>query len=579
MINIDLNHLKSIESGDQIKEKLSRLNSLKNILCSDEEIDIEEIKLLVTNRDNLEICGFLNLIIDKFNNLSDRLTKLFIEKALIILRTIIDYNDISKLNNKTLSLLIDLFEKCEENINKNNYNDEMINYLLRVVGTFIMNNKYRLYGIDDKLPEMKYITLDNKIMNESAVEASIIKSIANYSVPKSFTQLTTRVFDADSYANNLINRFFINKFDDVDYLIKEINSLPDYLKSIVNNPTEEKIEQAKYIVSNMIYYLNNNITGLNILYDALVNFSNRYDINSYTIDDKEIIDNFEDFINDCIIRIDTIINNCKVVDISPLYEMGLGFIYDIVPENLDNLTPEDGDNMNRLIDEAVEYYDIFNTLNEGILHTIYHPFEATMSDKKKQKVEDDLEIRKQNKTDNLDLRKQKKSDNLDLRKQKKQDKLERKDKKKQDKLERKQREKDKKEEAKEKRKNATKINYLRWKELELTTPLLWKSVTAFKRLFKAALLGTVSFAAGWNVAFLPLIYLMGKYLQDKKNPLLERQKLLGEIRATCEQIESKLDQARSQGDHKQEMYLIKLKNRMTSMHDRYANGLDVKELV
>ena len=271
-------------------------------------------------------------------------------------------------------------------------------------------------------------------------------------------------------------------------------------------------------------------------------------------------------------------NRSAVLNGNTLIEMGFGYIYDIIPSNIETLT-ESAVDYGQLLEEAAIGID-FETLNESIFTKPVDLYERS--------IDDDYELNKQKKLDKYELKKQKKLDNYEFKKQKKQDKYETKkaekaqdvqdnyDFEKQKKLDKyenkksiKQRnEQDRYEAKKEEKlrhKNRTRTAGLKWKEIKLSTPIVYSAVRALKRLIIAAGIAGVSVEAGFNPVFLTIIYIVRRYLKDKAYPQAEKHKIMGELRRSIAESEAKIDQADRQNDMKQKYNLMKMKDKMESL--------------
>ena len=83
-----------------------------------------------------------------------------------------------------------------------------------------------------------------------------------------------------------------------------------------------------------------------------------------------------------------------------------------------------------------------------------------------------------------------------------------------------------KKEEKEKEKQRTRTAWEKWKTIKLTTPAVYSATRALKRLLTAAAVGGTALAAGFNPVFLPIMYLISRYLSDKAFPDAEKRKIM-----------------------------------------------------
>lgn len=467
-----------------------------------------------------------------------------------------------KYNESVLDGFINILHNIENHLNSIDSYNEKINGVVKSIGQIVYRMSKDIGGLSEEYISKYDIqnTINNiksdksKIITEDA-SCVTIKSIANYSTSKYFPSLTNEYFSPLDYIN------FMYGDNDIDYKINKIYNLDDYLKSILNTNTVEEdfFNLINYIINNFSH----NRTAMNILVDKLYDckallendITDSYDkqkvIKSIIDKCNYIIDNIEDYLDG---------NINTIEDSTPLIEMGIGYIYDIIPQNTDDLTDDDRAIIKQRLNEAIDTYDIYNVLTESIKEFMKYDDDDYERFKRKQETKDELA-------------RQKMSDDYDFSKQKKQDKYEMKKQRKQEKYEAKQREKEekrrKKEEEKEKHKNRTKTTWAKWKTIKLTTPAVYSAVRGLKRLLSAVAIGGVAYAAGYSATFMPIMYLITKYLKDKTFPSNEKHKIVLELRDAIKIIDEKINEAERKDDTKQKYQLMRMKEKLQTQYDNF----------
>lgn len=444
---------------------------------------------------------------------------------------------------------------------------EEINTLLKNIGIVISKMKIvENTGIDkNSVIKASYVTpldMDNSIsvLNSCITEnadmsgGTIIKSITNYSTVKNFPQLTRRVFDAPDYLMSLFQE------KDDDYIVNKAYKLSEFINAAIST-TDNPYESIKTVVDFFYGKFTTNSTGMNILKDQLEEIISKLpDMITLRYDKKDTIESIIEYLKTSLENVNTALKEFNNPDVmvpsTPLIEMGFGYIYDIIPSNIEELSSNDCKDIGRLLTEAIDSDTVFEVLNEGIFSRL-----------KKEREEEEYKRQEKRETEKM-----KRQDDYEMKKQKKQDKYEAKKQKKQDKYEdMKQKEKDEyeaKKEKKEKRKAATKTAGVKWKTIKLTTPAVYSAVRALKRLIVAVGIGGVSAAAGLNPIFLPILYLIQRYMRDKTFPDRTKREIMTEIRQTLSTIDAKIEQAERQNDMKQKYSLMKMKDKLESLYNR-----------
>ena len=573
-------------ANELAKAKLNRVRDIKDIIASVKNADFKlfansKLEILANLLNDCDFLDYRSIIQQisaselilkgsmSVNNKDE--VDLFVSKyihLLFILKIVLKAwmsRDESDENNKLIySQIKDLVISIENTISsiQQILLDRTIQAEIYEIGQ-MKNDLYRkAYNIDTAKVKIIYISPKDKydvllgcanasrhpIMESS--DGTYIKSMANYSTTKYFPQLTTREFNAEAYANNIFNE------KDIDYLVNKAYKLSEYLFNIID------LHDALFLFEKLTDYLFDslikNSTGLNIIRDQLVKCKEILNTAiSTSYEHRETLDRLIKYCDSKILSIEYILED-KTIDIiessTPLIEMGFGFIYDIIPSNIEDLPQNEVNKVAEALNECISSTDIYEVLTEGIISKL-----------KRRKYDGEFEDKKRN--DEYDFEAKKRDDKYEFEQKKKQDKYE----------EKKRREQEDYEEKKKKKEEAakrTKTLGVAWKTMELSSPAVHSAVRGLKRLIAAAGIGGVAAAAGFNPVFLPIVYLLGKYFQDKRFPDLEKRKVMMELRSNIQQIDAKIEQAERQDDMKQKYQLMKMKEKMESIYNRYNYGLN-----
>jgi len=209
--------------------------------------------------------------------------------------------------------------------------------------------------------------------------------------------------------------------DDNDYFIHKIKSLYDYLVCLQGNFDDEHtnafIEAINYIVSKVI----DDITGKEILIDTI---SKCDQLLTDTIPtDGEHVDNIEAILEK-FNEITDIINTDRNGTTNLLDEMGLGYIYDILPKN-ESVINENIDNIVNSLNESANKFDMVSVLNESIKENIKNYNEKRKERKQKEKdfkekkKNDEYDMYDETRDTRVDINSRKQNDEYDLERDKK----------------------------------------------------------------------------------------------------------------------------------------------------------------
>lgn len=156
---------------------------------------------------------------------------------------------------------------------------------------------------------------------------------------------------------------------DPDRLIHNLSNIPKYVESVSEIGLHE-YEFLHRVIWNAYNALINNISGLKSLSNNIDN----------AIDKISEGNEFSDkVLSDMVLCIDTIsssiTNNINsstntMMHTSIINDLGLDFIYDILPENEDNITESNADDILTRLSEAAETYDVIEVLDEGFVSRI-----------------------------------------------------------------------------------------------------------------------------------------------------------------------------------------------------------------
>ena len=554
----------NLSANEFAKSKMNSTLKVTNIL-SDIFNNKKDIKTAIC-----EMQEYVNTFDSSdYSRILNSLDKYVIDNKLSLIQTLMVTKYLAKscevdekYNESVLDGFVNILHNIENHLNSIDSYDEKINGVVKSIGHIVYRMSKDIGGLSEEYISKYDIqnTINNtksdksKIITEDA-SCVTIKSIANYSTSKYFPSLTNEYFSPSDYVN------FMYGDNDIDYKINKIYKLDDYLKSILNTDTVE--EDFFNIINYIINNFSHNRTAMNILVDKLYDckavlendITDSYDkqkaIQSIIDKCNHIIDNIEDYLEG---------NINTIEDSAPLIEMGIGYIYDIIPQNTDDLTDDDRSVIKQRLNEAIDTYDVYNVLTESIKEFMKYDDDDYERFKRKQETKD--ELARQKMSDDYDFSKQKKQDKYEIKKQRKQEKYEAKQREKEEKRR-------KKEEEKEKHKNRTRTAWAKWKTIKLTTPAVYSAVRGLKRLLSAVAIGGVAYAAGYSATFLPIMYLITKYLKDKTFPSNEKHKIVLELRDAIKIIDEKINEAERKDDTKQKYQLMRMKEKLQTQYDNF----------
>ena len=571
------------------RDKLSFVQNARNLVSDLNTTDdrlksmLSQLQDLLMSRDDNDISSFCDVMSEMLKNIEtigDSPYRAKFIQILFMIRILVDtYYDRNSYNSDVVSKLKGLLDCLESKISNDFIDDTEINNIQRCIGTKVLCMYHKNLG--DALYTHIYITpLDKKndinnlkvvTINESADSGVIIKSIANYSTTKYFPQLTEVKFSPEGYVNGIYNE------NDDDYIINRIQKLPEFLKSILNR--KDCYDLFIHVCEYLYDKFTNNHTALGFLKEAMDKCISVIDSTTMTeYEQKNICDSLRSYcekfasgIDDSILRL----GEKQTSDYSPLIEMGFGFIYDILPSNIDDINSETIDTIGTAMIEAVNEHDVYNLLTEVSNRDIRREIKRdTENDIYRQRLQNKYYDERRDENDEYEDERRAQNDKYEDKRRLQNDKYEDKRRMKNDKYEEKQRRKqeeyEKKKEEKERKKNATKTAWAKWKTMKLTVPAVFSATRALKRLLTATAVGGVAYAAGFNPVFLPVIYLISRYMGDKTNPEGEKLKIMKEIKETQNIIESKIEQAERQNDMKQKYQLMRMRDKLDSQFKRFG---------
>lgn len=385
---------------------------------------------------------------------------------------------------------------------------------------------------------------------------------------------------------------------DTDYFIAKIEELYKYLESANGNYNDNVCKIFTTALGRSLDMVINNITGK----DELLNTLKR----CYVLLDDYNGEEFELNVSALINYMDDVIEAIEEYregEISPFHEMGLGYIYKIIPSD----DAEFEANINEVIEklnEAASKTDIVSILNESIQDRIDVIKDRRQKDKeRKQRIKDkkkeeeekffnstedaredlyrqnqydqynreessrntDQEIKNQNKQDKYELKQQRRQNKLDNKQEKRQNKIDFKQQKRLDKWEQKKSDKElrrqERNEARQRRRDETKIGLNRWKTLELTNSNVRKCTNAIRKCTKAVTVGGAAALAGINPILAGSTYTIRSFAKDPAHHN-DTQKLVDDIRNQIIDIDEKISQAESNNELDKKRALMKMRNKL-----------------
>lgn len=522
------------------------------------------IESMLSNKSKEQFMSVFNALYNKMN-VEYRLQNLLFVTRAVIKAYSDSVSDTKAYDKDIVDILSSIYDKLRNRLVndseciKDMYCDAYIRFIGNIVSSMrhnIQNDapySHRVVTPVDISTDMNTV---KSILSEAIDGGSVIKSISNYSDTRYFPQLTHLEFSPDEYISGIYNE------TDDDYIVNRIKKLPDFLKSIIH---KDNCYDAFIHICEFIYdRFSNNATALDLMSESLKECVKVIETATHTdYSNKESFDRILNYCNMLINSIDddtSVLDKKPIIEHCPLIEMGFGYIYDILPPNPSDITENNIDAIGNAMIEATEENDILNILTEAMGRT---PSNKEIRKKIKQDAEndiyrtriyDDYSDERRVKDDKYSDKRRRESDKYDLKLREEQDEYER------------------KREEKERKKNRTKTAWAKWKTMELTTPAVYSATRALKRLLSATAVGGVAYAAGFNPVFLPIVYLLGKYMKDKSNPENVKVKIMSEIKQNLSVIDAKIDQAERQNDMKQKYELIRMKDKLEGQFKRMGYG-------
>lgn len=475
------NLMYNVNGNALVNSKFNRIKEFTKLLVNPEDKSIDTFTENETNT--------LGKIIDGCKDSGDYMS--------LILHIPIKNDGLFKRYLFAFYTIVYLFTKSDKEISRENFN--IINDQFKLIEKEISMNQELLKDsfVDNVINNLGYY-----IKSIERVINNITTDYAYYISPKtlhSVTNLTEAIGDSDSGENKIFSTsdpdgsktsvditlginpgeylLEILNEDDHDYFVHKISKLYNYLVSLKGNYDDEHtkafIETVNYAISKVI----NDITGKEIL---LITLSKCDQLLTDIIPNShESFENIEIMIAK-IEEITRVIEEHPEGDVSLLDEMGLGYIYDILPKDeniplseaaIEYLTNyAEDNNMLSTMNEAI------SILNEGIkdnvkkyidkkkdrrrkeeefkekvkdekysIHDDTYDTRVDISrrrqndeydlerDEKRDKYDDKHELSKQDKTDKYGLKQENRQDKYNLRQENRQDKYDLKQQKRQDK--------------------------------------------------------------------------------------------------------------------------------------------------
>ena len=448
----------NINGGNLVNEKMNRIKEFERLLSTIEDSDCK------TYTDN-EITKLGN-IIKSCKDSGDYVSLIihipvkndgYIERYLYTFYTLIylfikSDKEITDKHCDTIKNHLKLFEKeikDDPKLLNNDFIDEVITNLGHYINTIErnVNNLTTDYVYYVSPKTLHAVTCMTEAISDSDSSENKIISSSDPDGTKTSIDITLGT-NPSEYIQDIFNE------DDYDYFVHKIGKLYEYLISLQGNfddrHTKAFIEAVNYIIHKVI----NDITAKEILLSTLSKCDEL--LSNIIPDSNETLTNIE-IIVDKIEEITNVIHEYPRGEVSLLDEMGLGYMYEGIPKNIDETT--DIDKMVSYLNECAENNNVLLTinesisiLNEGIKDNFKNYIEKKKEIRKKEsefkdkvrdekyklhddtydtrvdisrrrqndEYDDDHNMRQRKTTDKYDFKQQKKHDRYDFGQQKKQ---------------------------------------------------------------------------------------------------------------------------------------------------------------
>ena len=352
--------------GNLVNDKMNRIKDFTRLVTIAEDSncktytdnEITKLENIVKScKDSGDYVSLIRSIPVRNDNLFERylytfylLVYLFIKSDKDI--TISNYDNIRNHLNNFENLV-----KHDQKLLNNDFVDEIMSNVGHYVNTIErqvndMTTDYVYYVSPKTLHSVTSIT-ESVIMDTDSSENKVISS----SDPDGFkTSVDINIGDNPSdFIQDIFNE------DDHDYFVHKIKRLYDYLLSLHgnfdDNHTKAFIEAVNYIMSKIM----NDITAKEILISTLSKCDEL--LSNIIPNSDESLSNIE-IMTDKIEEITDIIHEHPHGEVSLLDEMGLGYIYDVIPKDINENT--DISKMISYLNECAEKNNMLSTINESI---------------------------------------------------------------------------------------------------------------------------------------------------------------------------------------------------------------------
>ena len=429
----------------------------------------------------------------------------------------------------------------------------------------------------------KYKTLKGNIMMCPCRPSFLPKAYIQESAMNPDGDTIHQIYNNTTNPNDIIDELY--SIDHEELFINKMNKIYDYYsltKDIlnVNSNIEPECTVSEFNTIVLITHVYNNvmynITGLISLCQTI----------------EKILDiipsdriKFIKYLNDFIDHIKSVVeddNKSLMLHDSPLHSMGIGVLYDIIPEKVGDSNEIKISDLNSCINEN---YDVMCTLSESIFSTRRSVSKQKLSkelrDEHRRRVaelqdrrmadEYDMELSK-NRTD-VDIQNTDKSSKASLKREIKR-------RTKEAKLEEKLKDKEAKAATKRNIREAKRANaasagnvtiFDKYNTAKYTNGTVFMLNRALKRIVGAAVAGGVGAMAGFNPAFLAVSKaLIDKCKQDGPR---ERRAAFNGVVQQLEYVRNKKELARASGDNKAYLQLQKMENKLNAMQSKLAYAL------
>lgn len=514
--------------ADQVfNDRFKRVSSIQKGISADEidfsildkikECDCDELSNII---DNISSIIDSNISFSKFISLVSLLNGI---GAIINMKKC--YSSVSKSLESLIEKVITIYNSFCSNpdIDTDSISDAF-NKCISSLRSIIYESK----NIHEKADVISYKKL-YEIETNPCNEAAAILSTTSGKIYSETNPNGTTIFGRSNtfkHPDEMLNEILISESD--EELIVRLPNIKKYFDRYKLNIDGDSIVKIWNVIKYVYNRLITNNTGLRKLRSELNDLSSILDtskIDDFTSYDS--IELFKEFIDKYITKIQNRIasneNDNVEYENDIMTEFGFGFIYKY-PEDMS-------------LDEAVSFTNELNSIPNKDIYEYMSLLQES------------------------------------IREMKKEDKYRRK----QEKKEKKYREKEEKKEQKKRDRDTIKYG---GRVLTLTNATARNAINSIKRIIRGITIGgPVAVVCPQMGVFVGAMVILGGFCRSKLTPLQEKKRCILDLKAELEVIEHKIDEMDRAGDVKNKAQLIRMKQRMEELYNRFSYTLTSREMI